>query len=198
MKKRSKYLLAVGITVIAIVLIGLITFVLLQTTADEPPAGVSTEGYTFSIDGVTLYASSGNSSNAIFTGDMIGSILSVAIAPNKVYVLCDDILYSMNADGTNRYKIASKCYNPGELAFAIIDQDTAELHTLGYYGGYVYFIEYGTTSKLLRFESGGHSVEELAKNKVSAFTISPDGVLTGYSNADNLGNRGKTIEINLK
>jgi hypothetical protein len=123
--------------------------------------------------------------------------LVAAISPYRIYLLCDEVLYSINADGSDQFKIASKCYNPGELSFSVTDSNTIELRTLWYFEGYVYFITYGTTSKLCRFEVGGSGISEICKNKVSAFTISEDGVLYGYSDTDNTGKRELTFEKDL-
>jgi hypothetical protein len=163
----------------------------------EPVGSLPTNRYSFEVNNTQLIAISEGQRDVIFKADRIGAKLAAAISPYRIYLLCDDVLYSINADGSDQFKIASKCYNPGELSFSVTDSNTTELRTLWYFEGYVYFITYGTTSKLCRFEVGGSGISEICKNKVSAFTISEDGVLYGYSDTDNMGKRELTFEKDL-
>jgi hypothetical protein len=197
MKKRTKLLIVIGVLLVAAVLAGIIYFVYQAANQPEPASSLSTEGYTFTISGVKVIAANEAGRDTIFQGETNGTILSGLVSPDKVYVLSDDVLYSMDADGGNRYKVAAKCYNPGELAHTVITDASQQLGTLGYYDGYVYFITYGSESRLMRFACGTSQTTELSKNTVSAFTISQDGILIGYSDADNLGEREVTAEIDL-
>jgi hypothetical protein len=197
MKKRTKLLIVLGVLLVVAILAGIIYFVYQAANQPEPASSLSTEGYTFTISGIQVLAENETGSNVIFQGDRNGAILSGVVSPDKVYVLSDDVLYSMDADGGNRYKVASKCYNPGELAYTVITDASQQISTLGYYDGYVYFITYGSESRLMRFACGTSQTTEVNKNTVSAFTISQDGILTGYSNMDNLGEREVMAEIDL-
>jgi hypothetical protein len=197
MKKRTKLLIVLGVLIVIVVLLGCIYFVHRAANQPEPASSLSTEGYTFTISGIRVTAANEAGSNVIFQGETNGSTLSGVVSPDKVYVLSDDVLYSMDADGGNRYKVASKCYNPGGLAHTVVTDASQQLGTLGYYHGYVYFITYGSESKLMRFACGTSQITELSRNTVSAFTISQDGILTGYSETDNLGAREITAEIDL-
>lgn len=194
---RNKKIVLVAALLVVLLVCGIIILAVFVCGKSEPEGSISTSEYSFEIHDGQLLATRGDNQNVIFETDRVGAKLTAAISPNRVYLLCDDVLYSMDADGSNQYKITSKCYNPGELSFSVADQNTTDLRTLWYYDGYVYFIKYGTTSKLCRFEVGGNDFTEICKNKVSAFTISKDGMLYGYSNTDNMGERQVTYEKDL-
>lgn len=195
-KKRNVFISLV--IIISVLIISGGVFLLYKNANKPEPAGVlSTAGYTITIENRTVMAEYDSNKEAIFQPDRNGAIVTATVAPNKVYVLCDDVLYSLDPDGANRYKIASKCYNPGELAGTVIAAGDTSYTTLCYYDGYVYFVEYGSTSKLLRFPVGSRDVETLAEDMVSVFRVSDDGVLTGYGSANGANEREISIELDL-
>ena len=197
MNRKQKVIISLVIAVAVLVISG--GAFLLYKAANKPePIGVlSTDEYTVTIENRSVFAEINSEKEVIFQPDRNGAIITATIAPNIIYVLCDDILYSIDPDGGNRYKIASKCYNPGEFAGNIITAGDTSYSTLCYYNGYVYFIEYGSTSKLLRFRVGSSDIETLRDNKVSVFCISDDGILTGYGGANNADEREISIELDL-
>lgn len=171
----------------------LLTLTMLAACGTEPTGIMATTEWEYEVSGTQLIGTCQGEQTIVFQGDKNGGYLQAVASPNKLYILWDDVLYSMDADGSNQYKVDTRCYNPGEVSGFISDA-TVE-HTLGYYDGYVYYIEYGTTSKLKRFPVGGKSAEVLAKDSASVFTISADGILTTY--VGSVGQYSKSLELNL-
>lgn len=171
----------------------LMVLALLVGCGTEPAGTTPTEEWIYEINGTKIIGTHQGEQSIVFDGNMNGGFLQAVAAPDRLYVLWDDTLYSMDADGGNRYQVDSKCYNPGEASGII--SDASDMHTLGYYHGYVYYIVYGTTSKLKRFPVGGNAAEVLAKNSASKFTISPEGILTTFLYSD--GKYIKAYEFDL-
>ncbi len=187
---NRKWILA-GITLA--VLTGIIVGVLLHTDGNSEPDGtISTDLYTYELQGSSLVASQGEESQVIFQCD---SVLTAAIAPYRIYVLSGDILYSMDADGGNLYQVANLCYNPGNLGYCIVDEGSTELHTLWYYNGFIFFIRDENT--LCCFQIGDSGYTEVCEEIVTCFTVSSAGILYGYSGSGILGDRSLVLEVYL-
>lgn len=202
-----KKLLCIGFLFMAL-------FTLSSCAKSEPSAIRGTNGMEYSIERTStpVLTACHKSPSTVYRCSRNGAILTVAIGTEKVYILEDDMLFSCNPFGDGKFQISDKCYNPGELSGLIggphyesdpisapVDDPAKKLHTLGFCDDYVYFITYGSVSSLKRFPSGGTTddIETLCDDTVSAFTISEDGVLTGYSGADGSGQREETYKMDL-
>ena len=177
----------------AIILLILVVVVCIVFFGSNQPAAPDTIGPTadweYTQEFGLLYGSKDGAEPKLLTerSDM------TAIGEDRVFYIEGDVLYSLNADGSGKFKITNHCVAnayPDALLDRIADHgdQVTQARTLGYYNGYVYVVVNSAHKAhyLARYANGTRNAERVTEADINLFVISEDGILYGFHSSNNL------------
>jgi len=184
---KKKVMLIVAVVVILAIAVSVILVRSHKPTA--PDSIGSTADWTYTQDFGLLYGAKDGSERQLLTerSDM------TAIGEDRVFYIEGDVLYSINADGSGKFKITNHCVanaHPDALLDRISEygDQVTQARTLGYYDGYVYVVVNSAHKAhyLARYANGTRDAERVTDAEVNLFVISEDGLLYGFHSSNNL------------